>query len=835
MLFVFSVNVLYPVLLCVAVCRPSCLTLGRRLRCAKQVVKGFHALLTNHTLAPGAISRFFTALFKHINVQSLPQGARQHVFDSMELCFQRYKAEILSMGAVFVNGYIEAMDGEKDPRNLLRCFRLTHFVLGEFPEEAVSGLYEEVFDITSCYFPITFSPGKNDPYGITKHDLVAGLRRCLSLNEPASHLVFPLLLEKLESSDSDIKLDCLDTLATCIQSYGPHTQGLLESVDILRERLVKEVLQQTDESVLHATMAVFRALALVMCPDTLAEFQVMHMSFHWEAFMQPLLVQCVAEFSIPDSKLARLHYQILTTILSASANSLARCLPELWEPLRQRFLSTTQDSQRAALVELLHGMLAVTRLPHAACADTNPVAPFAQDMRDMLRQSMAAQSPELRAVAAKTLALLVSLPAVTPLETERSSGGTDDVEMTDTGACSVSLASQPRHSRHLMDAQSAKDTVVAITELFFVSREPSVQTAARSALQGLAHAHPALLTAITLPRLLGSAPLVLDDMKASTDDAQPTSSASLGVHAVSLSAVMECVLALGRSPAVFQELVPAVLQLVEQHFQRESAGMQGSADVISVCLQCIQRILDHYDSLHGPANNDAHTKVSQIMASVAPDVVSKLMRTLVAAVHKLCMRGKDEELDEELLRQCTQLLHRVTCFATQEAQQTLMAALVALFCHGKGPWASNSASNTVSFCPLQLRRISQGLPAAHVQMLSAFTAVIGAARPQVAIPDREAVVNALLALLRTPSSDATTSSSGNSTVDMDKGFTAQCAQVLASLANKLPPRELEEFLAPVLEVLLASAKAEQGAIPRSTATLCIAWVGTRQQGKGMGG
>jgi len=33
-----------------------------------------------------------------------------------------------------------------------------------------------LFDITFCYFPITFTPPPDDPYGISSDDLIIALR-----------------------------------------------------------------------------------------------------------------------------------------------------------------------------------------------------------------------------------------------------------------------------------------------------------------------------------------------------------------------------------------------------------------------------------------------------------------------------------------------------------------------------------------------------------------------------------------------------------------------------------------------------------------------------------
>ncbi len=81
------------------------------------------------------------SIFKELTVQTLPQGSRKIVFHLLavfmenklsgieltlhhEDCSTLCVAELVPMKSDFVKGYIQAMDGEKDPRNLLVCFSL---------------------------------------------------------------------------------------------------------------------------------------------------------------------------------------------------------------------------------------------------------------------------------------------------------------------------------------------------------------------------------------------------------------------------------------------------------------------------------------------------------------------------------------------------------------------------------------------------------------------------------------------------------------------------------------------------------------------------------------
>jgi DNA repair/transcription protein MET18/MMS19 len=53
-----------------------------------------------------------------------------------------------------------------------------------------------MFDITFCYFPISFRPPPNDPYGITADDLKLALRSCMSASPYFAKMALPLFLEK---------------------------------------------------------------------------------------------------------------------------------------------------------------------------------------------------------------------------------------------------------------------------------------------------------------------------------------------------------------------------------------------------------------------------------------------------------------------------------------------------------------------------------------------------------------------------------------------------------------------------------------------------------------
>ena len=87
------------------------------------------------------------------------------------------------MGDESLIGITTVVAGEKDPRNLMLIFSMLRVIMLEWD---IASHAETMFDSVYAYFPITFRPPPNDPYGITAQDLKARLRDCLASNWLAS-------------------------------------------------------------------------------------------------------------------------------------------------------------------------------------------------------------------------------------------------------------------------------------------------------------------------------------------------------------------------------------------------------------------------------------------------------------------------------------------------------------------------------------------------------------------------------------------------------------------------------------------------------------------------
>uniref|UniRef100_A0A2K6V0B0 MMS19 nucleotide excision repair protein n=1 Tax=Saimiri boliviensis boliviensis TaxID=39432 RepID=A0A2K6V0B0_SAIBB len=182
------------------------------------VLQGLKALSLCVALPPGLAVSVLKAIFQEVHVQSLPQVDRHTVYNIITNFMRTREEELKGLGADFTFGFIQVMDGEKDPRNLLVAFRIVHDLISR--DYSLGPFVEELFEVTSCYFPIDFTPPPNDPYGIQREDLILSLRSVLASTPRFAEFLLPLLIEKVDSEILSAKLDSLQTLNACCAVYG---------------------------------------------------------------------------------------------------------------------------------------------------------------------------------------------------------------------------------------------------------------------------------------------------------------------------------------------------------------------------------------------------------------------------------------------------------------------------------------------------------------------------------------------------------------------------------------------------------------------------------------
>uniref|UniRef100_A0A671TVK9 MMS19 nucleotide excision repair protein n=1 Tax=Sparus aurata TaxID=8175 RepID=A0A671TVK9_SPAAU len=220
------------------------------------------------------------------------------------------EAELKGLGADFVFGFVQSMDGERDPRNLLLAFQIAKSIvhrgydLGKFTEE--------LFEVTSCYFPIDFSPPPNDPHGITREELILTLRDVLAGTPQFAEFLLPLIIEKLDSDVQSAKLDSLQTLTACVSQY--EHKDLAEFLEGLWASLRREVFQTSSEKIESAGLAALTALTSCLSRSVLNSDSEDSLCI----FLDLVLKDCKHHLCEPDLKLVWPSAKLLQAACSAS-------------------------------------------------------------------------------------------------------------------------------------------------------------------------------------------------------------------------------------------------------------------------------------------------------------------------------------------------------------------------------------------------------------------------------------------------------------------------------------------------------------------------------------
>ncbi|KAJ7522223.1 hypothetical protein O6H91_18G002200 [Diphasiastrum complanatum] len=183
--------------------------------------------LLKRSKSVGAVSeddavRFVKSALENLHVQALTQQDRILCLELLESLLGTYAAAVSSLGSDLVYGVCAAIEGETDPRCLLISFHIVELLAHMFPspEGPVADCAEDLFDIISRYFPVSFTPPPNDARGITREDLATSLQKAFVSTPFFSSSCISLLLEKLSSRLHIAKIDSLKYLGLCALDFS---------------------------------------------------------------------------------------------------------------------------------------------------------------------------------------------------------------------------------------------------------------------------------------------------------------------------------------------------------------------------------------------------------------------------------------------------------------------------------------------------------------------------------------------------------------------------------------------------------------------------------------
>jgi len=256
--------------------------------CVSQALTALLLLVNSPQFPSSAATQTAVCILKQARVQSLPIRMRKTALNAIRSLCLLYSSAMIKMGSEFPKDFIDVMDGEKDPRCLQICLWIVAFIGRNF-QDLPNPIVEDLFDVTSCYFPITFKAPKNDPFGISGEDIKTALTDALSSSPQFVKYVIDFVIEVNEEGKEGNTVDALDILSTCVSTYSSEMLG--PHLDRLRKFFHELFMSISSPIVLSRASKALGSVVKILRPDTVGGFVVKGVKSYWEVFMGPLLKQ----------------------------------------------------------------------------------------------------------------------------------------------------------------------------------------------------------------------------------------------------------------------------------------------------------------------------------------------------------------------------------------------------------------------------------------------------------------------------------------------------------------------------------------------------------------
>ncbi|WFD34593.1 hypothetical protein MCUN1_001434 [Malassezia cuniculi] len=291
-------------------------------------------------------------LFATVEPRNYAQPLRHALYTLVESLVSRHRKALAlrpedAKEHPFVQGFTTFVSGEKDPRNLLLLFGIEETLLREWDISAADAAL--FYDVVFCYFPITFRPPPNDPYGITPEKLKDALRACISATPAFATLAMPVLIEKLSASGGTAKLDTLATLRAALPVYG---QGVATAnAADLWTYLRIEILQPTDDETAESAQDTLAVLLHVIYASASSP----------QGIAQEVLEECLKELTDFKKPIARTSMRVVHALISATSLTGAMTIRRVADCILTHGSEETATAQLELLAALLNGMLRTYR------------------------------------------------------------------------------------------------------------------------------------------------------------------------------------------------------------------------------------------------------------------------------------------------------------------------------------------------------------------------------------------------------------------------------------------------------------------------------------------
>lgn len=377
--------------------------------CVGEVLHGLASMVRRWNLSTKDVESLLATLFAEVYVQALDQPLRFKALSLVEIILELHIDACVSLAHDFVYGYLQMVDGERDPRNLLLVFRLTPIVLTRVP--GCERFLDELFDVTSCYFPISFRPKAADV--VTPEMLEEALLNALTASPLFAPLFFPFMAEKLaEPGDRPAVwrafAEGIRVFLNGPQLMGPYAQSVWETIE-------DSAFVGKDASTVEEALIATERLMKEMSRDLVVSSS--HQST-LDPLLRPLLTHCVPLLAAADSKQSVVAAQLLAATARSSLEAARAVVTASISPLLAK-VSLQGPQALLESAELLAKACesAVTGSPAPVSAKAHPLASVAEQLFNLALSitNDSSSHPVLKVRASSVLASLCcalpSLPA----------------------------------------------------------------------------------------------------------------------------------------------------------------------------------------------------------------------------------------------------------------------------------------------------------------------------------------------------------------------------------------------------------------------------------------
>ncbi|KAL1662729.1 RNAPII transcription regulator C-terminal-domain-containing protein [Schizophyllum commune] len=375
--------------------------MNSKLEDTETIVPALKGLVPLSALPAAEAPVIVRALCSHVKMKALVQSVRYNVFTIIDTLMAKHREDLKAIDNEFLDGYIRLADGEKDPRNLLVAFAIARVILIEFD---ITPFVEHLFEITYCYFPITFRPPPNDPYGITTDDLRAALRKCLAATPAFGPMAIPIFLEKLMAGTPVTKRDVLQTMTLCIPVYGAAVARV--NARKLWNALKLEIFQPTDHVTEAEALKTTQELVKTIYEESPADDSDI------QGLARDACEECIGILKEPEKSQAKYAIKVLCAFMSTTPSVSRFTLLQVVPHLLKLFNSPDELSTRPAILQLLSEVIAASRDSTLISQDDKEVAlaPYKDEVLGVLTVGL--KSPSSRSSALSGLTGLVTTPGL---------------------------------------------------------------------------------------------------------------------------------------------------------------------------------------------------------------------------------------------------------------------------------------------------------------------------------------------------------------------------------------------------------------------------------------